>query len=327
MILDSQASSGPRRRLVLMTILAVALFAGPAFAGAAHGYLGVHLQDLDDALLVALDLEGTDHGVLVRDVVEDSPAEEAGIEQGDVIISFDGTAAKSVRGLTRRVRRSKAGDEVTVEVLRKGKTKKIEVTLGKSPQSRNFAFFSGDDDDIEVFDGDIPGFSWRRHGVLGARIETLGKELGRYFGTEEGALVLSVAEDSAAEEAGLQPGDVILAVDGEEVEDTTDLQAALSDYESGDRVKIDFLREKKKKSVEVELQEDQFFTMVIPDGKNDRFPGPPRAPQGLHKFRGPRMRLHQYQEMRGDRSLREKLEELQEQVSELRAELEELHEN
>jgi predicted metalloprotease with PDZ domain len=323
----------PRNRARLVAALAffAMLSASAIAARAAGGYLGVHLQNLDDALLTALDMKDTDHGVLVSEVVDDSPAADAGFERGDVILNFDGAPARSVRGVTRRVRRADPGDEVKVELLRKGDPRTLKVTLGESPSSHGFAFYSDDDDDPGVHfygDSDDAGgiYSVGRRGRLGVRIETLDEKLGHYFGTDHGALVLSVNEDSAAEKAGLQPGDVIQGVDGEKVESSGDLTDVLSDFDPGDKVSVEYLRDKKKSKVEVELGEGSSFAWVSPDGDDVRVRGfgPDRLVERLRSVPRPRAyELRRLGENRKDledelRSLKEELHSLQEQIQDMK---------
>jgi predicted metalloprotease with PDZ domain len=340
MILSSQRQKSSGQIAVALALF-VALFAGPAFAAASNGYLGVHLQDLDDALIAALDLDGAEHGVLVSEVVDDSPAAEAGLERGDVIVEFDGAPTKSVRGLTRRVRRADAGDAVKLQVLRKGRAQTIEVTLGESPKSRAYAFFSDDEDGVApdvqffggengfVFDGDND-FEWNSRGTLGVRIEDLNSDLGRYFGTDEGVLVMGVNEDSAAEDAGMKAGDVIVSVDGEDVESTGDLHEVLSEFEAGDTVTIGYMRDKKKGDVEVELGEGSAFSMVFPEGNRFRVRTGPRghvAEGLLRDMRAPKLRARRLHRLHEDGDLESELESLREQLNELREQLEEVRKN
>ena len=112
---------------------------------------------------------------------------------------------------------------------------------------------------------------------------TLTEDLGRYFGTDEGALVMQVFEDSAAEEAGIQVGDVITAVVGKSVDSPSELREELEDYEEGDEVTVTLLRDQREQSVEVELQgssfelSESFFGEGFP--RMLVAPDPPRAPR------------------------------------------------
>ena len=91
-----------------------------------RGWLGVYTDELSKPMLVALDI---DHGVLVTDVAEESPAAKAGIEAGDVITSLDGQSTSDGSALRWAVR-DRPDKKVVVDVHRRGKDKKLDVTLG-----------------------------------------------------------------------------------------------------------------------------------------------------------------------------------------------------
>ena len=111
----SRTASG----LVRTAILAIALVALLAPAALAEdGYLGVMIQSVDETLAAALDLEAAD-GVLVSEVVEDSPAEAAGLQRGDLILSVNDRSVDDPSQFTRRIRRIDAGETATLELIRK----------------------------------------------------------------------------------------------------------------------------------------------------------------------------------------------------------------
>ncbi len=108
---------------VLVPVLAVA--AGDS-AEVKRGWLGVYTDELSKPMLVALDI---DHGVLITDVAEESPAAKSGLEAGDVITSLDGQATTDGSAL-RWVVRDRPDKAVMVKIQRRGKEKKLPVTLG-----------------------------------------------------------------------------------------------------------------------------------------------------------------------------------------------------
>lgn len=116
--------------LAPLLALAAAAPAGPSAAGdsteARRGWLGVYTDELSKPMLVALDI---DHGVLVTEVAEESPAAKAGLEPGDVIVSLDGEATDDGSALRWAVR-DRPDKAVAVRVRRRGKEKKLQVTLG-----------------------------------------------------------------------------------------------------------------------------------------------------------------------------------------------------
>jgi membrane-associated protease RseP (regulator of RpoE activity) len=111
---------------ILAVLAPVLAFAVGDSTAAKRGWLGVYTEDLSKPMLIALD---ADHGVLVTDVAEKSPAEKSGIEVGDVITSLDSDTMTDGSALRWAVR-DRPNEPVVVEVLRRGKVKKLNVTLG-----------------------------------------------------------------------------------------------------------------------------------------------------------------------------------------------------
>ncbi len=105
-----------------------------------QGFLGVQLNDLTPQLRKYFKVSG-DNGVLVAEVVPDSPAEEAGLKAGDVILSVDGKKIEDAEDLSRTIRRLKPETEVTLAFVRKGKHKTRQVTLGEAERP-SFAFMT-----------------------------------------------------------------------------------------------------------------------------------------------------------------------------------------
>jgi serine protease Do len=324
-------NSAPATKVLVLAIALVAFIAPAALA--ADGYLGVRIQDVDDALAAALDLDDAE-GVLISEVTEDSPAEAAGLQRGDLILTINGREASDTEYFTRRVRRIDAGETATLEILRKGNPMTITATLGEAPKSefpvkaprRVRVFTEGDDppavwstpdEDIRIFGkgGQFERFGAGAH--LGVNVHSLDEDLGRYFGADEGVLVLGVNEDTAAEEAGLQTGDVIVSIDGDDIDSTIALHEMLADFEPGDEVELVYLRDKRQQTVTVELGESPNVFMIR------EFDGH----KGLGEFhiqRDPHHgRHHQYRmQIHAPEDLHEELQELKEHLERLERELE-----
>lgn len=341
------------RMLPLILVMLVA--ASGALAGDKAGYLGVMLQDVTPAMAKALQVDG-DGGVLVSDVVDDGPAEKAGLEDGDVIISFDGKAVTPDTPLTKLVAAAAPGDKVDVVVLRGGKKKTINVELGEredtfawtmaAPGKDAFAWTEAGPggEDVEIImkklqDGEqemtiILGDDDDR-GWLGVHIDDINAQLGEYFGVEDGkgVLVAEVVDDSPAAKAGLKAGDVITAVGDTKVAGTGELHEALAETEAGDEVKIAFKRKGKDKSADVtlgEAPESELKTMQF-HGQGGEFEV--MAPRMMHRRMAPmdehHMRMYRMPEKRvqiiKEMELEDQeLDELRGELDQLRQELDEL---
>ena len=221
-----------------------------------RGRIGVMVQ-------LGTDAEKEKRGALVASVVPDGPADKAGIEANDIITKFNGTslATKSDddspgRRLVELAQKLKPGDKVDLEYLREGKSAKA--TLEADKGSRMFAFTTPGAPRGEYrFDvgpmmqqmapmRELPGefnFMFRRGGL---QLEDLNKDLGEYFGTSEGVLVLETPEDSASQ---LRAGDVILSIDGRSPNNAAHAHRILGSYEQGESAKLEIMRKQKRMTV------------------------------------------------------------------------------
>ncbi len=340
-----QTAAGRARRadrsgsavLALMAIvLSISLLASAAAALAAEdkdrGWLGVTLQDVTSAMARALDLDRAE-GALVGSVQEDSPADEAGLEEGDVIVGFAGNEVDDASDLVALVRATEPGDEVEIEVLRDGHRRTLEVEIGERPD-REFRVLRlgkkpGDENDEDVWSVVPPeggDMRWFQRGVLGGgylgvKLQPLGEQLGRFFGVEDGkgALVQEVVEDGPAAEAGLQAGDVIVGIDDEEVDDPGDVTMQIIHGEPGQRVELHVVRDRGERTVEVTLGERKGM------GEWDlgQLPGLERLPHA-RVAPMPRMRYERQERDEGRQQQRQEMQQLRDQLRDLRRELRDL---
>ncbi len=240
---------------------------GPASAPAAAGedtaWLGVQLQRLDPDLGEALNLEGG-QGVLIAEVMADSPAEAAGLEEGDVILRIGDSVAKSVQTVVRTIRGSDPGDVIDVEINRDGEIRTFQVTLGEREEDDEVVVIRRPGKHLERLRRNlplphVPGLIELEKSLGGPRlgVETrrLDADLAWYFGVDEGegALVMNVIEDTPAEEAGLKAGDVILALNDSEIHSPGDLRDLVVEKE-GETVSLKVRRQKRDMTVQVTLE-------------------------------------------------------------------------
>jgi serine protease Do len=167
----------------------------------ARGWLGVHIQSIDEALAESMDLE-EEEGALVSSVEPDSPADRAGFKVGDVILEFAEAQVEDARALPRMVGNTDKGDEVAVTVWRDGKRVSLDVILGSLPAEETVALTESE----EVDDGTPK---------LGVTLSALSKEARKHYklsDDEVGVLIVDVARNSPAAKHGLQRGDIIARI-------------------------------------------------------------------------------------------------------------------
>jgi predicted metalloprotease with PDZ domain len=279
------------------------------------GYIGVYMQELTDEVRKGLDIDVT-QGVRVSGVEDDAPAEIAGIEEGDVIVKFNGKTVASADELRDLVRDVKPGEKSAIEVVRDGKKQTLTVTVGERPGHHGF-YWKSDGNAPMHFGRNFAMFGGPRLGIEAHELEDDG--LASYFGVKkgEGVLVLSVDEESVAGKAGVKPGDVISRVGDETVDDVSDVRDALRDYDEGDTFDITVLRHGKTQALKATMDDQSNeFSFAVPEPEHFFQPHTPRAP------RAPRApRVHMY---RGDDDeLRRELDDLKKELRELKEELEE----
>ena len=175
-----------------------------------RGWLGVRIQTVTDEIAEGLSMSEA-KGALVAGVTDNGPAKNAGIEPGDVILTFDGKAVVEMRKLPRLVAETRIGKDVAVEVWRKGRLVKLQVVLGELPE---------DDQRVASISPTAPKASTESLQALGLTLSALSDELRETHSLAEtvsGVLITGVAEGSPAAEKGIRAGDVIVEVSQEEV--------------------------------------------------------------------------------------------------------------
>ncbi|MEL6206644.1 MAG: DegQ family serine endoprotease [Pseudomonadota bacterium] len=195
------------------------------FGETRRGWLGVRIQDVTEDLAEGLGLEEA-RGALVTDVPE-GPAAEAGVESGDVILSFDGRDVQDTRGLVRQVGNTEVGKTVRVLVFRGGETQTLRVTLGRREEA----------------EGAVPAVAPApeepaQEEVLGMTVSTITPELTEQFSLPDGAtglVVTTVDPDSEAFEKGLREGDLITEAGQQPVEGLADLEARIEEARDAGR--------------------------------------------------------------------------------------------
>ncbi len=173
-----------------------------------RGWLGVSIQELTPELASQFGV-GDTKGVLVSDVMDDSPAKKAGFERADVIIEYDGKPMDSPAHLRNAVAQTPVGKKVTIKFIRDKKPKAVDLTIVEQPKSMSQ---NGDDDG---------GDSATPMGVLSSLdVRELTEELASRYGlksSDRGVVIVRVKSGSTAEELGVREGDIVLEVNRQAV--------------------------------------------------------------------------------------------------------------
>ncbi|MEO5858472.1 MAG: PDZ domain-containing protein [Pyrinomonadaceae bacterium] len=280
------------------------------------GYLGVQTEEVTRENIGKLGLREV-RGVAVAKVIEGSPAQSAGLQDGDVIVRIDGEDISSGRKLTRLVSEISPDHTAKVTVLRGGSEREINVTLGKRPMpkfaegafaspegfknfefkfpAKDFEFNMPDLDKLEKykFEPGKPGepfvFAFGNQRQIGVSLTPLTKQLSDHFGVTNGALVNNVREDSPAAKAGLKAGDIITEVDGKAVKGELDVVRAIGEKKEGE-VTLTYSRGGQKNTVRLtpEKGEGNFFKHFEWDGEDHPAPVPGQPGQpGVFKMQRP----------------------------------------
>jgi serine protease Do len=194
-----------------------------------RGWLGVRIQDVTDDVAEAMGLDDV-RGALVTDV-PDGPAAKAGMESGDVILSFDGKQVEDTRGLVRQVGNTQVGKTVRVVVFREGQTQTIKVTLGRREAAEGAVPAAQPNGEPEPSEG----------AILGMTLSTLTEELrGQLDLSDEatGLVVTDVDNLSDAYEKGLRAGDLITEAGQQQVNTISDFEDRIADAEEAGRKSI-----------------------------------------------------------------------------------------
>ena len=215
------------------------------------GWIGVMVQDINEKIARKVKLD-SEEGAYVNEVLEDSPADSAGIQECDVIIEFNGKKLFDSDDLAKTVRRTLPETKVSLVIVRESEKKTLHLTVGKKRESQQYRF-GGTMPSIP----DMPVFLGNR--ILGLQLLTLNEQLGEYFGApnSEGVLVEEVEHKSTAEKAGFKAGDIVIRVGGKTVDAVEIIRKELQKYDEGDTVKFEVMRKSTKKILNVEMEEHQ----------------------------------------------------------------------
>ncbi len=191
-----------------------------------RGWLGVGIQNVTPQIASALNLdENTVNGALVSNVEADSPAEEAGIEEGDIIVAFDGEPVDDIVSLSNSVKQTAPGSDISISVLRGGERVELQGTLDLLAYGE-----SGDEPAAVVAEAE----EQRSIGATVAKLTPDMRKKYRIRKSVKGVVITDVQADSPAEKVGLKEGDIIVSINNNAVRSSTEVGEAIrSVAESG----------------------------------------------------------------------------------------------
>ncbi len=192
-----------------------------SFGETRRGWLGVRIQNVDDAIAESLKL-GKARGALVAVVDEKGPGKPAGMKAGDVILKFDGKDVTESRDLPKLVAATPVGKQVDVVVMRDGKEQTLKVTLGRLEDGEKQASLD------KKSQGDAQPGRPAVQKAFGMEFGSLDADVRKKFGIKDsvkGVVVMAVDANSPAAEKRIQPGDTIVEINQEAVSKPTDVAA------------------------------------------------------------------------------------------------------
>ncbi len=250
-----------------------------SFHPGAKPVLGVLVKDADEDTLKEMNLKG---GAEIVAILKKSEADRIGLQEKDIIVRFDERRILSAEDLRDFIRDLDQTKDVQITVIRNGKELTFIAHLVPVKNKRmRVKIHKGDGDlDVEIeklIPPAVPPFPMElptdKGGFLGVEAKDISDQLKAYFQVEYGVLIEKVLEDSPAEQAGLQAGDVIQKINGKKIEDFSDLRRVLNYYDPGDQINIQYSRKGKVKEVKVILGEKKVKKIhrrmhIRPDLKN-----------------------------------------------------------
>lgn len=193
-----------------------------------RGWLGVTIQDVDKNLAESFGLKRP-RGALIAQVAPDSPAEKGGLQDGDVIINFDGKDIPTSSDLPHVVGLIEPGKTVPVEIVRDQKRKTLKIKVGGLDADDSYALTSGSGDKA-------------RGGKIGLVVETASPEAMERAAVDGGVVVREVVPGSPAAQAGVLPGDVLTMIGSTPVKSAKAFESAVGKLKDGASVPLRLIR-------------------------------------------------------------------------------------
>jgi len=231
-----------------------------------EGWLGVYIRDVSKKLVENNELS-VNNGAYVFEVIENSPADKAGINEGDVIVKFNGNDIDDADELSEIVRKNKADSEATIDVVRGKDTKTFTVKLGEfssSDESNDSDEEENDDDEsaeicMENFAPHAMFSMMEQNEFNGVSIMELNEQLAEFLNVpnNEGVLVSEVEKESDGAKAGFKAGDVITKIGGKNIDEIADLHKQFK-KNYGKEINFNIWRKGTSVTLRMEVEDNDF---------------------------------------------------------------------
>jgi len=195
-----------------------------------RGWLGVLIQEVNRDLAESFGLKRP-RGALVAEVMDNSPAADAGLRAGDIVLEYDGEEIELSSDLPPMVGRTPVGETATLTVLRGGREKTLRVKIGQLPER--------DEDTVPAAGGHNGNSSTA---PLGMTVETLPSDVADSMGIDGGVMVTGVARGPAFD-AGIRPRDVITEINRQKVSNADDFEDVVASLPDGRAVSVRVIRQ------------------------------------------------------------------------------------
>ncbi|PSJ17856.1 DegQ family serine endoprotease [Nitrosomonas supralitoralis] len=191
-----------------------------------RGYIGVMIQPLTTELAESFNIDSV-QGILIAQVTKDSPADKAGLHQGDVIIAYNDKSVKDIGGFRNLISLMPPGSRITLTILREGKKKNVTIVVGNLPKNN------------QVAQG-----ATQSTADIGLTVQTLTPQLAEQFDAKpgEGVVITKVQPGSIAAMSGIKAGTIILQVDRKAIDNAEEFQRVVK-ASSGDKRLLLLIRE------------------------------------------------------------------------------------
>lgn len=208
----------------------------------ARGWLGVLIQDVTRDLAESFGMSRPS-GALIAQIMPGSPADEAGLQVGDIVVGYGDEKVDTSAALPPLVGRSRIGETVQLEIIRDGKSQMVRIKLAELPEEEGQALMT---------EPQVPETSR----LWGVTIDTLTEEQKQALSIETGGVLVVEVDNGPGREAGLVHGDIIRAVDGKSVESPEELRRLADDLPAGKSVPLLIVREGSPRFLALRLPEN-----------------------------------------------------------------------